>query len=476
MDCENTVKQRGMSVHNRMKHKSFLKSAIIISIGGMAAKGIGALYRIPLTNLLGGYGMGLYQMAYPLFCVLLTFSSAGIPSAFARMIARERAEGRGHSQTVRAALGVFFALGLCGALIMFLLAPAMSALQGNAELKNCYYALAPSVVLVAVIAVFRGYFQGKNDMNPTALSEIFEQVVKASAGMLFALRFREEPVRAVSYTLFAVTLSEAFALAYLLLRYRGEEKNPVRAPVHATGGEIARAAFPVMAAAALLPLSQMADSVMIVRLLSRYSARAVSLYGLYAGGAVSLVNLPASVCYGLAAAAVPAVSDAFARGDSEGGRRKAFFALGITLLLSAPCAAGLFLFARPIVQILYSSLGQEDAETLVNLIRLSSVSAASLACVQTLSACLTGMGRAKQAALSMLAAVTVKFVLQWILLPRPSLSVGGAAIASNACYLIAFFLDLFYTVKEGNGGKNHDYGSELGGRKKRLDGARAEGD
>lgn len=459
-----------------MKNKSFLKSALIVSVGGMAAKGIGALYRIPLTNLLGGYGMGLYQMAYPFFCVLLTFSSAGIPSAFARMIARERAEGRGHTGTVRAALGLFFALGLCGALVMCLLAPAMSALQGDGGLRYCYYALAPSVLLVALIAVFRGYFQGKNDMKPTAVSEICEQTVKAAAGLFFALRFREGPVRAVAYTLLAVTLSEAFALLYLLLRYRGERKFSVCARSCATGGEIARTAFPVMAAAALLPLSQMADSVMIVRLLSRYSARAVSLYGLYSGGAVSLVNLPASVCYGLAAAAVPAVSEASARGEGEEAKRKAMFAFGITLLLSLPCAAGLFAFARPIVNILYSSLGQEDAETLVRLIRLSSVSAASLACVQTLSACLTGMGRAKCAAWSMLAAVSVKFVLQWILLPRPAISVGGAAIASNACYLIAFSLDLFYTVRERYGGKKHDYGSELGSRKERLDGARAKGD
>ncbi len=459
-----------------MKHKSFLKSALIVSIGGMAAKGIGALYRIPLTNLLGGYGMGLYQMAYPFFCVLLTFSSAGIPSAFARMIAREHASGSGHGGTVRAALGVFFALGLCGALIMCLLAPDMSALQGDESLINCYYALAPSVLLVALIAVFRGYFQGKNDMKPTAVSEIFEQTVKAAAGLFFALRFREDPMRAVAYTLIAVTLSEAFALAYLILRYRGEERKTFPSRAHATGGEIVRAAFPVMAAAALLPLSQMADSVIIVRLLSRYSTRAVSLYGLYAGGAVSLVNLPASVCYGLAAAAVPAVSEAFARGDREGGKRKAMFALGITLFLSAPCAAGLFLFARPIVSLLYSSLSQEDAQTLVTLVRLSAVSAASLSCVQTLSACLTGMGKAKYAAFSMLIAVTVEFALQWLLLPRPSLSVGGAAIASAACYLIAFFLDLFYTVTEKHGGRKHDHGCEFGRRKKRLDGAGAQGD
>ena len=85
--------------------------------------------------------------------------------------------------------------------------------------------------------------------------------------------------------------------------------------------------------------------------------------------------------------------------------------------------------------------------TVVSLVRLSSVSAVTLAAVNTLAACLTGMGRAKSAAFSMLAAICVKFALQWLLVSDPSLSVGGAAIAANVCYLVAFFLNSFYTWK-----------------------------
>lgn len=460
-----------------MKHKSFLKSVAVISVGSLAAKAIGALYRIPLTNLLGGYGMGLYQMAYPFFCVLLTFSSAGIPSALSRIVAREAARGRESADTVRTSLRLFAALGLCGTFLMCLLAPYMGALQGDGNLLSCYFALAPSVFLVAVVAVFRGYFQGKNDMKPTAVSEIVEQTVKAAAGLFFALRYREEPAVAVSYTLAAVTLSELFAAVYLASRYRGEAKPRFFGVRRQSGGEIFRAVLPVMASAALLPVSQMADSVVIVRLLGK-TARAVALYGLFTGGAVSLINMPAGVCYGLCAASVPAVSEAFAQGNEEEGRNRALYALGLTLLLSVPCAVGLFAFARPVVSVLYSALSAEDAETLVSLIRLSSVSAVTLAAVQTLSACLTGMGRAKYAAFSMLAAVAVKFILQRLLIPDPAISVGGAAIASNACYMVAFFLDLFYTVRKSKRKERnaHDHGYRTGNGEGRPDGAGAEGD
>lgn len=456
-----------------MKHKTFLKNVAVISLGGFAAKGIGALYRIPLSRFLSGYGMGLYQMAYPLFCVLLTFSSTGIPSAFSRMIAKETAHGQRTDGTVKTAVKLFALLGLCGALIMCLLAPYMSGIQGEPALVNCYFALAPSVFLVAVIAVLRGYFQGKNDMRPTAVSEIVEQLVKAGAGLVFAYRFREEPARAAFAALFAVTLSELGALAYLIVRYRGERGRGCLRARATAGSEIFSAALPVMLASAVLPLSQTVDSIYLVRLMSRHTSRAVSLYGLFAGSAITLINLPAAVCYGLAAASVPAVSACFARGEHEEGRTRALYALALTLILSVPCAVGLFLLANPIVGLLYGHLSAEDTQTLVSLVRLTSVSAVSLAGVDTLAACLTGMGRAKFAALGMLVAVAVKLVVESLLVGNPAFSVAGAAIATNACYLVAFFFDLYYTLKRKTKREKtaYDHGDRLGSGEGRFDGA-----
>ena len=453
-----------------MKHSTFLKSVAVITVGGLAAKGIGALYRIPLMGLLGGYGMGLYQMAYPLFCVLLTFSSAGIPSAFSRIIARESARGREDGTTVKTALKLFALLGLAGTALM-----CLAALQGDGNLLPCYLLLAPSVFFVALIAVFRGYFQGKNDMIPTAASEIVEQIFKAAAGLFFAYRFRAEPGKAVAFTLLSVTISEICALTYLSCRYRGEWRKKLLRADSPNGTEILASAFPVMAAAALLPLSQTLDSIVIVRLLSRHTSRAVSLYGLFAGGAVSLVNLPATLCYGLAAASVPAVSACFAGGREEEGRKRAVYALALTLGLAVPCAAGLFVLARPIVSLLYPSLSAEDGATLVSLIRLSSVSAATLAGTDTLSACLTGMGRAKRAAYSMLAAVVVKLALEFLLVSDPRYGVAGAAVASNVCYLIAFFLDLVYTVKKGKrqGAYDHDRKSRRAAGRSHAEGVKS---
>lgn len=453
-----------------MKHAKFLKNVAVISAGGIVAKAIGALYRIPLMGYLGGYQMGLYQMTYPLFCLLLTFSSAGIPSAFSRIIAAETARGQRGSATLRTTLFLFAFAGGAGALIMCLFAPVMSSMQGDGNLLRCYFALAPSVFFVALIAVLRGYFQGKNDMAPTALSEVVEQLVKCALGLYFAVRYQGD-TRAVVYTLWAVTLSEVAALAFLFVRLRAEKTptRPLLAVRKTSAVRILANVLPVMIAAAILPLSQTVDSVLLVRLLPFERGRSVSLYGLFTGGALSLVNLPATACYGLAAATVPAVSARFARGDEEGGRKSALYALAISLALAVCCAFGLFVLARPIVKLLYGSLSPEDTETLVSLIRLLSVSAVTLSGAETLSACLTGMNRAKKAALSMFVAVLAKTLLQVVLVPR--FSIVGAAIAVNVCYMIAFSLDLFYTVVRTTKRDSNDNDHRIGRAKRRLNGA-----
>lgn len=458
-----------------MREKSYLKSAAVLSLGSLAAKGIGAVYRIPLAGLLGAYGAGLYQMAYPLFIALITFTSAGVPAAFSRIVAREtilRGEGGG---ALRAALPLFALLGGAGSLLMCLLAPVMSTLQGEGALLSCYLALAPAVFFVALVALLRGYFQGKCDMVPTAASEVAEQLVKAGMGLLLC-GGASSPAQAATYALVAVSCSEAFALLLLAVRAHGAPVRRTLAVRRVTGTSVFLSALPVMVSSALLPLSGMVDSIVVVRLLARHTRRSVALYGLLSGSAAALVNLPASLSYGLAAASVPAVSRARAQGDMAAGQKLALRALLFTLLLALPCAALLLLFARPAVGVLYPHLSAEDGRVLVRLVRLLALSSACLAGVDTLAACLAGLGRAKCAILGILAGVLVKFLLQWLLVPDPALSIVGAAIASGACYPVAFFVDLFYTVKKEKKRSNgHDHHCKPGDEVRRADDARLGG-
>ena len=191
--------------------QSFLAGAIIISVGGFVSKLLGAVYRIPLTNILGGEGMGIYQMVYPLYCILLTVSASGIPTGISRLISSGRGAG-----AERQAFRLYGAVGVIGMLIMFVLSAPLAALQTEPAIKLCCQLLCPSVFFVSLLSVVRGYFQGKGNMLPTATTEIMEQVIKVAFGVAFSYLFRGNLPLAVASTLLAVTISEIISTGVAL--------------------------------------------------------------------------------------------------------------------------------------------------------------------------------------------------------------------------------------------------------------------
>lgn len=455
------------------KKNSFLKGAALIAAGGLLAKIIGALYRIPLTNLIGGHGIGLYQLVYPVYCLLLTVSATGIPSSIAKLTAEKLGRGESDKPLFKTALRLFLWIGVIGSLLMVALAPLLASLQGSREVMGGYFTLAPSVLLVSAISVLRGFFQGRNDMFPTAVSEVIEQAVKVAFGLFFAYVFREDIPKAVVFLLLSVSISELVALIVMIALYK---LSPARKETGKDGGRVAAKAIlhtsiPVTLSALLIPFSTLIDSVLAVRLLGAYAPDPVALYGLFSGGAVTVINLPVSVCYGIAAASIPAVATAKAQAESgeqgekkAGVRKKIFFSLGITFLISIPAAFGLYKFAEPVSRMIFRSLKGEELQTLVALIKTFAVSAFTLSCVQTLSACLTAQGKPRHAALSMAIGMTVKTVVYVFLLKNQEISVFGLAYATNIGYLVAFLLDFVYNLKVSKTvrSKANDNGNRLG--------------
>ena len=454
------------------KKGSFLKGAVLIAAGGLLAKIIGALYRIPLTNLIGGHGIGLYQLVYPVYCLLLTVSATGIPSSIAKLTAERLGRGESDKPLFKTALRLFLWIGLIGSLLMVALAPLLASLQGSREVTGGYFTLAPSVLLVSAISVLRGFFQGRNDMFPTAISEVIEQAVKVAFGLFFAYIFRDNIPKAVVFLLLSVSISELVALIVMIALYK---LSPARKERGKDGGRVAaktilHTSIPVTLSALLIPFSTLVDSVLAVRLLGAYAPDPVALYGLFSGGAVTVINLPVSVCYGIAAASIPAVATAKAQAEEgETGRKisvrkKIFFSLWITLLVSIPAAFGLYYFAEPVSKMIFRSLKGEELQTLVALIKTFAVSAFTLSCVQTLSACLTAQGKPQYAAVSMAIAMAVKTAVYAVLLKNAQISVFGLAYATNIGYLVAFLLNFVYNLKVSKRvrSKANDNGNRLG--------------
>lgn len=433
------------------KSQSFYAGAAIISAGGLISKILGALYRIPLTGILGGEGMGIYQMVYPLYCILLTVSASGIPAGLARLISSGGGEEVGGS-----AFRLYGVIGAVGAAVMFALSRPLAAAQGEPAVELCCKMLAPAVFFVAVLSVVRGVFQGHGNMLPTAVTEVCEQLIKVAFGCALAYTFRADLTAAVASTLAAVTVSEALSCVLALIMYSGRPR--ARRPLYRVRkgcyGGILRYTVPLTLTAIAMPASQLAESIVAVNLLRATSQDATALYGLFSGCAVTIVNLPVAVTYGLAAASVPKISPQASSGDMSGAKRSALKVLLATLALSVPAAAALYIFAPLGVRVVFGSLSAEHAALLVRLVRIMAVNAATLSLVQSSSACLTALGCPSRATITQWSTCILRVALCAVLIKCTSLGVCGAAVAANCAYFVAVALNVWYIFRAG--GRNED--------------------
>lgn len=449
------------------RKQSYIKGAIIISLGGFISKLLGAVYRIPLTNFLGGKGMGIYQMVYPLYCILLTVSASGIPTGIARLISS------GAKGAEKQAFILYGAIGLIGTIAMYFFSAPLASVQGESAIKQCCIMLCPSVFFVSVLSVVRGYFQGQGNMYPTAITEISEQAIKVVLGCGLSYIFRSDLTLAVASTLFAVTVSEIISTAIALVwYYKRRGIQPLFKVPAVRYKSIIKYTIPLTLTAIALPVSQLLESIVAVNLLRDVSDGATALYGIFSGCAVTIINLPVSVTYGLAAASVPQISPLAERGDTEGAKRKAYKALLITFAISVPAAVGLFAFAPLAVRLIFSSLASNEKTLLVELVRIMAVNAVTLSLVQTSSACLTSLGSPLKSTMTQWTTAFLRVILTAVLIKYTPLSISGAAISANCSYLVAALIDFWYIIRYKTKGElNENYADRVGNPKKRLNSA-----
>ena len=447
--------------------QSFIKGAIIISIGGFVSKLLGAIYRVPLTNFLGGVGMGIYQMVYPLYCILLTVSASGIPTGVARLIS----SGNGSGAEKQAFL-LYGAIGVIGTFLMFMLSAPLASVQQEPAIKLCCIMLCPSVFFVSVLSIVRGYFQGRGNMYPTAVTEISEQLIKVILGCILAYAFRSNLPLAVASTLFAVTVSEIFSTAIALVWYfKKRAIQPLYKIRSVRYSAIMKYTVPLTLTAIALPVSQLIESIIAVRLLRGMTDNATALFGIFSGCAVTIVNLPVSVTYGLAAASVPQISPLAERGEMNAARDKAFKSILITFAISLPAAVALFVFAPFAVKLIFSSLHGDEKTLLVSLVRIMAVNSVTLSLVQTSSACLTSLGSPLKSTITQWVSAFFRVALTAVLIKYTNLSITGAAISANCSYLVAALINFWYIIKEkkNKGERNENNFDRLGNAQRRLD-------
>ena len=426
-------------------------------IFGLVSKVVGAIYRIPLTSIIGAEGMGLYQMVFPLYTLMLTLSSSGIPSSISKLISESVAKNN-YKQAKRI-LKVSFLLLVCFSLfctiIVFVFAGVFAGLQGNISAKICYYGLAPAIILVGVIAGFRGYFQGLQCMMPSAVSGFIEQAVKMGFGLFFAsIMVKKGIVYGVLGALIGISVSELVALVYLLITYIVKKaKMPKDLFVYGevlnyknTAKKILSLSFFITLGGLIMPLTMLIDSGVVINILKSlgYSkSYATELFGLQTGTVGSIINMPVILSLSISTAILPYVSSRFSKGDFDGAKKSASKAILIAIIFALPASVGLFTFSKEVVVLLYGR-GLTKGQILIsaNLLEIASVGVFYLSLLQVSSGILQGIGKFKIPLISLAVGATIKMVLNLVLISVPSINIMGAEFSTVVCYMVALFINL----------------------------------
>ena len=457
------------------KKQTFLKGALILVCANALVKVIGAVFKIPLANLIKPDGMGLFNTSYIMYTFMFVVATAGFPTAISKMVAESLAIGkqREADRIFSVAIVLLAIVGIIGSSALYFGATGFAKLIGNERAYLGIMAIAPAVLCVALMSSFRGYFQGHQNMYPTAISEVIEALGKLVIGyMLAAFLINKSIELAAAGAVFGVTCGTFLSFSALLIMYMINKRKRVSRPLESMRSykqiakELVLIAVPITFGASVASLTNVIDMVTVMRRLQSiqqvsegfitkynslidysqftggiYQGLANSLYGLYSGYAVTLFNMPLIIFVALAMSVVPAIAGAIARGDDSIARKTTESAIRITLLFAIPCAIGLSILAGPILLLLFkSSLAGSLLQKLAFAVLFVSL-------LSVTNAILQAYGKMYIPLINMLIGGIIKVIINYNLVAVPSINIEGAPIGTLVCYFSIICMNFFWIIK-----------------------------
>lgn len=441
-------------------NNKFLKGTLILTVSSIVVKVIGSLNWIILSRVLGGEGIGLYQMGFPIYLMAITLSSAGIPVAISIITAEKLAQKDflGAKRVFNVSLRLLFVTGLVFASALFF---GAHWLIDNHWIRDsrAYYsiiALAPAVFFVTFLASFRGYLQGWQIMTPTAASEIVEQLVRVVTMIVFANMFMPH---GLAYAAGGASMGAgvgAFCALLVLMWFYGrlkqklkadlQQQNPLatRESARAIISRLLRLALPVSMSSLMLPVVANLDLLIVPQRLEAagfHISQATEFFGYLTGMAVPLINLATIFTAAMTISLVPAISESRALNDVFGIRAKTRTAFRVALIITCPCFVGMYFLAEKIAALIYNAPGAADA------IQTMSVGILLLGLHQISTGILQGLGRTSIPVINMILAAAVKVFLSWTLTAIPTLGIKGAAMATVVDFGLAAVLNMIFIYK-----------------------------
>ena len=463
MDLQNNS-QQGQRSGVKNSTKLFFSGVLVLTISNLLIKAIGLLFKIPMNHIVGDTGMGYYSHAYTLYTCFFMIATNGLPVALAMMLSESRSKGqiRQAKKIFRIALMLFVVVGFIGMCIMLIGAQAYSEHILHADVTvYCIMAIAPTLFFISIASAYRGYFQGYQQMLPTAVSQLIESLCKLFLGIVlatYALRQGYAIYIVAAYAAIGLTVGAALGMAFLWFykllfneaKYNAEFLEQTAESDYIESSRtilkrLAVIAIPITISSSVMSITNLFDAVLVERILQAIGMTeeaATTVYGNYTSLAVPMFNMPPYLIYPISYSIIPILTMARGSGDQERANRIMESSLRVAVLIGLPCALGMATMSKPILSLFYKAQSVDMAWSLLTLLAPSTFFVCMLSVT---NAILQANGFERKPLYSMLAGAVVKIVSNYFLLY--AVGMYGTPISTFLCYLTATAMNLYFVAR-----------------------------
>ena len=457
---------------SKEKKQSFLGGAAILTAAVVIVKLIGAVYKLPLNNILGSVGKTYFDTAYLIYNFLMIFSTAGLPLAISKLTSQAHAQGRENQKRkiFSTSVWLFFILGLVGSLLMFFGAEQLAAFEENPMAAQAIRALAPAVFCVCLLACMRGYTQGQGNMKPTAISQVLEALCKVCIGLPLAWfilqKCRETAISqqlaqsgsdGVEYVaagaILGVTVGTILSLAFLIVYLVTHRSKAESLDTPDSSGAIMKSVLaigiPITLGNSALGIINLIDTKIVMGQLQNAlllsETEAALLNGQYRM-AMDMPNMVASFVYPVTMSLIPFAAAAMAQKDTAKANSIISSAFRLIAILALPAGVGLSVLSTPIMRLLLPTQ-QEDALAAGPHLQILGIALVFICLMILTNAILQTYGKEKLPIFTVIAGGVTKIVMNYILVGNPDINIHGAPISTLCCYMVIVGLNLFFVWK-----------------------------
>lgn len=445
-----------------MKKNSLLKNVTVLLLSQAVIKIIGIVYKLYLTNKAGyaDTGNAIFSASFQVYAIFLTICSIGVPNAIATLTSGKFAVGdtNGAYRILKVAVVIFGSIGFFGSFILYNLANvfANSYLE-MPETEIILRILAPSIFILSIASVLKGYFNGKEKMDITAKALSIEQLAKTIITVIcveiLSYIYNKNTIVMVGGVAIVTTLGSVINCLYMYINYiknRKEiwtdmltSKTYKKERKRKIIKNIFKVTFPISVCALIGSFNKTIDAFTIVRIAKKYlgEAEAIRQYGILTGKIESLVTLPFAFNLAITTSLIPTIAGYKARGEIDKNKQIIKFAILTGILISIPFFIIMFTFPKQILQILFPNASDGNL-----MLKISSIGIIFAIIIQTINSYFQGINKMRVQIIVIAISSGLKLLLNIVLISNPRIGIYGAAISNVISYLLTFIMLIVYII------------------------------